>query len=108
MEFAAEVAFVAASNAGAMLIFRRLFPDSPVLQALIAGAALHITFEAVGLNRAYCWRKNECWLASKKLEHKRNKRAWKQRALCMSDGGSEASCLDRLCSISSSTPSVVS
>jgi len=57
-ELIQEALIVGAANVVALFLFRRLAPDSPMLQAFAAGVAIHLTAEYTGVNEAYCWRKD--------------------------------------------------
>lgn len=76
MEFAGEVLLVGAANVAAMALTRRLFPESPLAQAFVAGALIHITAEVTGVNSAYCWHRRMTWVRRKQRLADEDKNEW--------------------------------
>jgi hypothetical protein len=76
MEFAGEVFLVGAANVAALAVTRRIFPESPWIQAFVAGALIHITAEVTGVNSAYCWRGRMTWVRQKQRLADEDKTNW--------------------------------
>lgn len=101
MEFAGEVLLVGAANVAAMAITRRIFPESPLAQAFVAGALIHITAEVSGINSAYCWRRRINWVRRKQRLSDDDKTDWEsKKSGCQKLLGTGCSSLDSalLCS----------
>ena len=100
MEFAGEVLLVGAANIAAMTITRRIFPESPLAQAFVAGALIHITAEVTGVNSAYCWRRRIKWVRRKQRLDDDEKTDWTSKSGCRKLLGTGCSSLDSalLCS----------
>jgi hypothetical protein len=100
MEFTGEVLIVGAANVAAMAVTRRIFPESPLIQAFVAGALIHITAEVTGINAAYCWRRRLNWVRRKQRQADDDKTDWKSKSGCRKLVGTGYSSLDSalLCS----------
>ena len=94
MEFAGEVLIVGAANVAAMAITRRIFPDTPLIQAFVAGALIHITAEFTGVNSAYCWRRRINWVHRKQRQAVNDKTDWTSKSGCRKLVSTGSSSLD--------------